>query len=163
MKFANTKTSAFSLVEMLVVIAIIGTISAVAVPVLTGIRDSSNKAKNLTNARHIERMSASLASLGVAHVIPDSMGGVEATARLLREGVTVPEGPMAGESFRLPNLSDDDVSEIGKLLRVQYDMRELRLVMDREENTFRELIPNDCFYCGIKSRMPARVEKTELG
>lgn len=162
MNLANTKARAFSLVEVLIVIAIIGTISAVAIPVFTEIRESSQKAKNLTNARHMERMSAALASLGVAHVIPDSMGGVEATARLLREGVTVPEGPMAGEVFRLPNMSEDDISEAGELLRVQYDFTELRLVMERDENTWHRVLPLPYLYCRIFGRVPLDIEQAVM-
>jgi len=73
-------------------------------------------------------MSGALAALGVAHVIPDSMGGVAATARLLREGVIVPEGPMAGEKFVLSGLRDDEIDSISVYLYVQYDRKELRLI-----------------------------------
>ncbi|HRQ90070.1 MAG TPA: hypothetical protein PLA50_14825, partial [Bacteroidia bacterium] len=63
-----------------------------------------------------------------AHVIPDSMGGAAATARLLREGVTVTGSVMVGEKFILSGLSDEDIEEVAKFLDIQYDRRELRLV-----------------------------------
>lgn len=56
------------------------------------------------------------------------MGGVAATARLLREGVIVPEGPMAGEKFVLSGLRDDEIDSISIYLYVEYDRRELRLI-----------------------------------
>lgn len=131
---------AFSLVEMLIVVAIIGVISAVALPIVSMVRESSNEAKNLANAKNIERMSGALASLGVAHVIPDSLGGVEATARLLREGVIVPDGPMAGETFSVPGLGDEDIRELSEFLQIHYDMSELRLVFSgRNASAFQRL------------------------
>ncbi|MDF1753603.1 MAG: type II secretion system protein [Verrucomicrobiales bacterium] len=159
----NWKSSkAFSLIEVLITISIVGVITAAAIPVVSNIHESSTKAKNLANAKHIERMSASLASLGVAHVIPDSMGGVEATARLLREGVKVPEGPMAGETFQLNGMSDNDISAVGELLRVQYDMRELRLVMEKSPTTLLHWPPSTHMLCFDLYRPPCRIEKVQL-
>ena len=117
-----------TLVELLIVLSVLAVITAVAMPSISRLLEGGNKAKAMANAKQLESISASLASLGVAHVIPDSMGGVEATARLIREGVIVPEGPMAGEQFIMAGLSDDEISELSKYLRVQYDLRELRLV-----------------------------------
>ena len=127
--FKKTNAGFSHLTELLITIAIIGAITGFAVPVVSNIFESSKKAKNLANAKQIEQVSAALAGMGVAHVIPESMGGVEATARLLREGVIVPEGPMAGEKLAVPGLRDSDIEELNDFLRVQYDMRELRLVL----------------------------------
>ncbi|NNE91589.1 MAG: type II secretion system protein [Verrucomicrobiales bacterium] len=117
----------FGLSELLVAIGIIGVITAVSIPVVSNIFDSSKDAKARMNARNVESMSAQLASLGVAHVIPESLGGVEATCRLMRVGVTVPEGPMSGEVFILAALKDDDLPMVAKYLQVRYDAYELRL------------------------------------
>ena len=56
------------------------------------------------------------------------MGGVKATARLLREGVVVQEGPMKGEKFIIPALADDDIDGLDRFLTIKYDTRELSLV-----------------------------------
>lgn len=162
MKFTRSNTRAFSLVEMLVVIAVIGILGGVAIPIIADIYEKSQKAKDTVNAKNIERMSASLASLGVAHVIPDSMGGVEATARLLREGVKVPEGPMKDEIFILSGMDDEDIEDAGKLLRVQYDMEALRLVFE-DSSTFHFAIPSACLYCCHPVRSPARIESFSVG
>jgi hypothetical protein len=53
------------------------------------------------------------------------MGGVEATARLLREGGIVPEGPMGGR-FVLMGLNDDEIENGASSLHVRCDRRELR-------------------------------------
>ncbi len=114
--------------ELLIAIVVIAIIVVIALPSISNIRTSARKAAAIQNAKGISQMSAALAALGVAHVIPDSMGGVEATARLLREGVIVPEGPMMGEKFVLSGLNDDDIAYIATYLYVQYDAKELRLI-----------------------------------
>ncbi len=113
---------------MLIVVGVIGIIAALALPSISNIRGVAKRTTAIQNAKSISQMSGALAALGVAHVIPDSMGGVAATARLLREGVIVPEGPMAGEKFVLSGLRDDEIEEISEFLYVQYDKRELRLI-----------------------------------
>lgn len=113
---------------MLIVVGVIGIIAALALPSISNIRGVAKRTTAIQNAKSISQMSGALAALGVAHVIPDSMGGVAATARLLREGVIVPEGPMAGEKFVLSGLRDDEIEEISEFLYIQYDKRELRLI-----------------------------------
>lgn len=117
-----------SMVEVLIVIVVIGIIAMLALPSISNIRGVAKKTTAIQNAKSISQMSGALAALGVAHVIPDSMGGVAATARLLREGVIVPEGPMAGENFVLTGLNDDEIEQVAEYLYVQYDWRELRLI-----------------------------------
>lgn len=120
--------TALSMVELLIVIAVMGIIAAIALPSISNIRGVAKKTTAIQNAKSISQMSSALAALGVAHVIPDSMGGVAATARLLREGVIVPEGPMAGEKFVLTGLNDDEIDYVAEYLYVQYDKKELRLI-----------------------------------
>jgi hypothetical protein len=117
-----------SLTEILIIVVVIGIIAAIALPSISNIRGVAKKTTAIQNAKSISQMSSALAALGVAHVIPDSMGGVEATARLLREGVIVPEGPMAGEKFVLMGLNDDEIETVASYLYVQYDRKELRLI-----------------------------------
>lgn len=117
-----------SLVELLIVVAVIGIVATIALPSISNLRETAKKTAAIQNAKNIQQMSGALAALGVAHVIPDSMGGVAATARLLREGVIVPEGPMAGEKFVLSGLLDEEIDAISVYLYVQYDDRELRLI-----------------------------------
>ncbi len=116
------------MVEMLIVIAVIGILAVLVLPSISNLRGVAKKTTAIQNAKSISQMSGALAALGVAHVIPDSMGGVSATARLLREGVIVPEGPMAGEKFILTGLNDDEIDYVAEFLYVQYDGKELRLI-----------------------------------
>lgn len=131
MKFSQNggeNVGGMSLVELLIVVAVIGVIAAIAIPTISKINESSRRAVAMGNAKNVASMSAALSALGAAHVIPDSMGGVEATARLLREGVVVPEGPTAGERMSLPALSDEEITELSKYLDIQYGKTELMLV-----------------------------------
>ena len=159
MKFKFRNDSAMSLVEVLIVISVIGVISAIAIPMVSNVFESSNGAKDRQNAKNLESLSRSLAALGVAHVIPDSMGGVEATARLLSKGVIVPEGPMAGEVFILSGMGDEDITALTKYLKIEYDLRELRLVYFEPEQSS-QIIESDCK--GLCLRNPARIERREL-
>lgn len=128
MRPRHHRQAALSLTEVLIVVVVIGIIAAIAMPSISNIRGVAKKTTAIQNAKSISQMSSALAALGVAHVIPDSMGGVAATARLLREGVIVPEGPMAGEKFVLTGLNDDEIDYVASYLYVQYDQKELRLI-----------------------------------
>ncbi|MEM7602157.1 MAG: type II secretion system protein [Verrucomicrobiota bacterium] len=125
---SSTRQSGLSLTELLLIVGVIGIISAIAIPTISRLRDSAKKAAATQNAKNIAQMSEALAALGVAHVIPDSMGGAEATARLFREGVIVPEGPMAGERFILSGMREKEIEETAEYLKVEYDRTHLRLV-----------------------------------
>ena len=119
------------MVELLLVIAVIGIVVTIGVPVVGNIRESAKKAAATQNAKNVAQLSEALAALGVAHVIPDSMGGVEATARLMREGVVVPEGPMAGEKFLLSGMRDGDIEEVARYLKIRYGERDLQLIFQQ--------------------------------
>lgn len=123
-----------SLVELLIVVVVVGIIAAISLPVIGNLREIARKTTAIQNAKSLSQMSGALAALGVAHVIPDSMGGVAATARLLREGVIVPEGPMAGERFVLTGLNDDEIDYVAQYLYIQYDNKELRLIFQDPED-----------------------------
>ncbi len=124
----KTSQSGMSLSELLIVVGVIGVISAFALPRVSRLFEASTEAKDRQNAKNLSSMSAILASLGVAHVIPDSLGGVKATARLIREGVIVSEGPMAGEQFIMAALHDEDIVGLSRFLKVKYGVTELSLV-----------------------------------
>lgn len=120
--------AAFSLVELIVVVAIIGILGLLAVPTINNLWESSHDAAAQRNAQNIASISAELASMGVAHVLPDSLGGVEATARLLREGVTVNEGIFTGQLVVIRGISDQEILSASRYLEIVYDLNEIRLV-----------------------------------
>ncbi len=103
-----------------------------AVPTISRINDSANESRDRTNAQNIASVSASLAVLGSIHVFPPSLGGKEATVRLLREGVTVTEGPLSGEVFSIPTLSDEEIEFASQYLEILSGASELRLAYKPE-------------------------------
>ena len=123
----------FSLVEVLTVIGVLGMVAALAIPILSNVFDQSQIQKDRRNAQQIAWMSDKLASIGVAHVLPESLGGIEATARLLREGVIVPEGPFDGESFRVSGLTDEEIHNASDYLELIYHSEELRIAYKADE------------------------------
>jgi hypothetical protein len=46
---------------------------------------------------------------------------------LLREGVIVPEGPLAGQMFKMNGLTDEEISKAANKLEIVYAEKELNL------------------------------------
>lgn len=105
-----------------------GILTAVAMPVISGLNDTANESRDRTNAQNIASVSASLAALGAIHVFPPSLGGKDATVKLLREGVTITEGPFVGQKFMIRALSDEEITFANEYLEIVSDSSELRLV-----------------------------------
>lgn len=129
---AGKRTLAFSLVELLITVAVIGIIAAIAIPTVGDLGSIAKETKNRNNAQRCASVSATLAGMGVAHVIPQSMGGVEATIRLLREGVTVSHEVMTDSFYSVPNLSNEEIARTSEYLTIVYDTEELRLIYTGE-------------------------------
>ena len=119
----------FSLVELLVMIGVIGIMVTIAVTSIGNLSDNADATAAKSNAANMGSISASLSGLGVAHVIPESLGGTEATCRLLRRGIRIPDGPMQGSYFGVPGVSDDEISSVAVYLDISYqDLYVLRMV-----------------------------------
>jgi len=119
----------FSLLELLVMIGVIGIMVTIAVTSIGKLSDKAEATAAKNNAQQMGAVSASLSGLGVAHVIPESLGGTEATCRLLRRGIQIPDGPMQGSYFAVPGVSDDDISSVAVYLDISYkDLYVLRMV-----------------------------------
>ena len=117
--------------EVLLVIIIIGVLAAVAIPIAQGLgRASASKSKR--NAQMAAEVSNNLVSLDVAHVLPESLGGAEATIRLLKLGFKIEDGSMEGLSIGLPNIPDSEIKPASGYLDVVFDEQNLRLEYDAE-------------------------------
>ncbi len=112
--------AAFGLIELVVVVAVIGVVSAIAFPFFSDVRDNVEHEKDRRNAQQIVNLSTALNAIGIAHVIPDSLGGVEATAKLLREGITISSGPSAGERIALSGLTDREIANSARFIDIVY-------------------------------------------
>jgi prepilin-type N-terminal cleavage/methylation domain-containing protein len=111
----------FSLVEMLVVIAVIGIIVATAVPTIGSVTKQANDAKVRRNAQNLAAVGAAAQAVGFEYV---STTKNEAVAELIT-GVTG-TGQFANNVFRVPNLSGDDLKNARHLLRFEHGTLQYR-------------------------------------
>ncbi len=99
--------SAFSLVEMLVVIAVIGIIAAIAVPNIGKINDSAKEATARRNAQSIASVFASAQAAGL-----DFSTGSTTVAQIVTKIVTgakvTEKGPFENTFFGVPGLTTAD-------------------------------------------------------
>lgn len=113
--------------EMLVVIAVIGVTTLISVPVITDILSRSKATLARQNAQRAVSVSGQLSAIGVAHVLPESLGGVEATMRLLRRGIVVPEGSFQGKFFTIGDIKDEDITTASVFMEIVFETTELQL------------------------------------
>lgn len=128
MKLNPVKTSraGFSLVEMLVVIAVIGIIAAIAVPNIGRINESAKEATARRNAQNIASVFASAQAAGLRFGV-DSTDPAKITA-LIVDGAKVDElGPFKDTWFGVPGLTSDDQTAALKYLTFD-DKRSNQLV-----------------------------------
>lgn len=112
---------------MLVVVAVIGILGALVLPVVSRVREAGALVQARSNAQSIASISSALACAGEAHVLPESLGGAVATAMLLREGVIVSHGALAGRFFSIQRLNDVEIEKAAEYLTIIYDREEVRL------------------------------------
>ncbi len=98
----HIRTRAFSLVEMLSVVAVIGIVSAIAVPNIGRINESARIAAAKRNAQSIASVCASAQAAGLDFVTDDL---TQSIANVVQGG-TASEGVFAGAFFGVPALSE---------------------------------------------------------
>ena len=124
----NRVCSAYSLIEILTVVAILGVLTAMALPTISSLVGASTQAKNKRNAQLIAAMSAEATAAGVDHVVPEEQGGIEATVQKLREGLSFPDGMLGNQIFMVSNLSDEELQQAKPYLRLSKDPKGMRMV-----------------------------------
>ena len=104
-----------SLVEMLVVVAIIGVIAALCIMVLGGQRKALVEARDRRNAQEIASLCQAAKAAGVELAVADDP---VLTAQLAVTGKEAEGGAFDGKTFKLPGLADDDVESAAFFLDV---------------------------------------------
>ena len=112
-KLNTSRKAGFSLVEMLVVIAIIGIIAAIAIPNIGSLNDSARTAAAKRNAQSIASVLnaavAAGASLGTIADAGDLVDAAEA-------GVTPTDGAFSGKLFTSGEIDDDEEASVAGYL-----------------------------------------------
>lgn len=102
----------FSLVEMLVVIAIIGIIAAIAIPNIGSVNESTRKAAAQRNAQQI----ASVLNAAIAAGAVISPADAGAIVSLAEAGVSPNDGAFSGKVFTVGTIDDSEEAGIQDLL-----------------------------------------------
>lgn len=114
-----TQTSGFSLVEMLVVIAVLGVISAIAVP---NIRKNNRSARYEIDQRNAQQIAAVVSAADEAgYDFVNGSSSVSEVINLVRTGhtITAVENPdMAGKYFGVPALGKTDRAGASRFLTI---------------------------------------------
>ena len=96
----------FSLMEMLVVIAVIGIITSMALAVFGGASQGAEEAKNRRNAQEIASVASSASAAGVDFLVPNNEA---ATINNLSVGKMASEGVFKDRIYKLPPMHDTEL------------------------------------------------------
>lgn len=105
----------FSLMEMLVVIAVIGIITSMALAVFGGASQGAEEAKNRRNAQEIASVASSASAAGVDFLVPNDEA---ATINNLRVGKIASEGVFKDRLYKLPTMHETEITGAMKYLTV---------------------------------------------
>lgn len=115
----------FSLVEMLVVIAVIGIIAAIAVPTIGNITEQANKSKAKRNAQNLASVCASAVAAGADLGSSSTVNAI--VNQIVSPGLTgSKDSGFDSTVFKVPNLSDQEKMSASQHL--SYDVQAKMIV-----------------------------------
>lgn len=117
----------FSLLEMLMVIAVIGIITSMALAVFGGASQGAEEAKNRRNAQEIASVASSASAAGVDFMVP---GDETATINNLSVGRMASEGVFKDRLYKLPPMHETELQGAMKYLT----LTDSELLYDHNQN-----------------------------
>jgi prepilin-type N-terminal cleavage/methylation domain-containing protein len=105
----------FSLIELLVTIAILGVLSSIALFSMSGVNQNAKDTRDRRNAQELAFVCSNAQAAGVDFVTGNS---VESTVKSIVQGGEPPDGAFAGKFFGLPGLLENDQTSAAKYLQI---------------------------------------------
>ncbi len=112
---SHSPKQGFSLMEMLIVIAVIGVITMMVVTIFGGATQAADEAKNRRNAQEIASVASAASAAGVAFLVPNNE---EASILNLRDGMIASDGVFKNRIYKLPPMHETEITGAMKYLSV---------------------------------------------
>ncbi len=106
-----SRKAGFSLVEMLVVIAIIGIIAAIAIPNIGSINESARNAAAQRNAQSVASVLNAAVAAGAELTLDASSDGAAVVAEAQKKNQPK-DGPFKNKTFTVGDIDTDEVAKI---------------------------------------------------
>ena len=123
---------AFSLVEVLVTIAVVAIVTVIAIPALSHVNETARDSSAKRNAQEIASISAAANAAGAYHVIPPFVpnGGIQGSIDLLSVGVLAQQSDILFQY----SISETAAKEAEKYLEIRYTGSEFVLAYQANIN-----------------------------